>query len=102
MDLRVLVELKGTTFGYSSELVYRNNVGFFVIKIMQSAFYSLFLAALLGVQIFSGAMIIAKLENQPEKLAKLSILTLALCCMLDFSSMINLFALMVSNPVSLI
>ena len=63
--------------------------------------YNLYVSGLVAIQIVCGTLLIRKIESNQAQLAKISILTVGLCCVLDFAAALRFVQLIMTISVLL-
>lgn len=85
-EVTITIQMTGASFDFTAELKYYNQVPFNMTQLLSTMAYSLYVSAVIAIQIFSAYMIL-KIMDVPNFVftAKFSLLTISLCNIEDFS-----------------
>lgn len=91
--------MKGKTFDFTAELKFHNQVLIILSKIISTMWYSIYVSAVIAIQIFS-AFALLKLIDGPSfsSGAKFSVLSLCLCNIEDFAQTMSHIEYLMSSP----
>lgn len=91
--------MKGKAFDFTAELKFHNQVLIILSKIISTMWYSIYVTAVIAIQIFS-AFALLKLIDGPNFASgvKFSILSLCLCNIEDFAQTMSHIEYLMSSP----
>lgn len=98
-EVSITLKMKGKAFDFTAELKFHNQVLIILSKIISTMWYSIYVTAVIAIQIFS-AFALLKLIDGPNFASgvKFSILSLCLCNIEDFAQTMSHIEYLMSSP----